>query len=49
MKFFEPFAGDVSINLGGRKVTMAEQQLHYAQISAVIEQMGGKRMAQAMR
>ena len=42
MQALEPLPGDVSINLRGRKVTMAEQQLHHAQVGAVIQQMGGE-------
>src|SRR5690606_20391791 len=36
------------VNLGGRQVRVAQQQLHHPQISAVVEQMGGKGMAQCM-
>ena len=42
MKLFQPFTRDVSINLGGRKVTMSEQQLDDPQVGPVVKQMGRK-------
>ncbi len=42
VKALEPLAGDVSINLRGREVTMPQEQLHHAEIGAVIEQVGRK-------
>ena len=38
----QPLAGDVSIYLGGRKITVPEQQLHHAQIGAMVEQVRGE-------
>lgn len=49
VKLFEPFACDVRINLCRRNIGMSEQQLHHAQIGTMIEQMGGKSMAQRVR
>ena len=40
---------NMRINLGGRQITMAEQQLHNSQVGAVIQKVGRKRMAQCMR
>ena len=34
---FQPIAGNVRVDLGGRNVGMAEQQLHDPQVGAVIE------------
>ncbi len=47
MQPFQSLAGDVSIYLGGRKITMSEQQLHNPQIGAVIQQVRRKRMPAA--
>ena len=49
MKLFQAFAGDMRIHLCGRNVRMPEQHLHYPQIGAVIEQVGGKRMSTRVR
>ena len=46
---FQPFVGDMGVDLGGADIGMAEQALNDAQIRAVIDQMGGKGMAQAVR
>ena len=43
---FQALIGNMGVDLGGVDVGMAEQHLHHAQVSAVIDQMGGKRMAQ---
>ena len=40
---------EMSINLGGGKVFMSEQLLNDTQVSTVMEQMRGKRMAQSVR
>ncbi len=40
MDLLEPLAGDVSIYLCRRKITMAEQQLDHPKIGAVVEQVG---------
>src|SRR5690606_8634275 len=39
-------AGDMGVDLRGRQVTVPQQHLHHAQVRTVIEQMGGKGMAQ---
>ena len=41
----EAFAGNMSIDLRGRDVGVAQQHLHHAQVGSVIKQMGGERMA----
>ena len=46
---FQPLAGDVSIYLGGGKITMAEQQLHHAKVRPVVEQVGGESVPQRVR
>lgn len=43
--FFEAFGGDVGINLGGDKVSVAEEFLDAAEIGAGIEQVGGVTVA----
>ena len=45
VQLLQPFARDVGVNLRGGDVGMPEQQLHDAQIGAVIEQVGSERMA----
>jgi len=49
MQTLEPLPGHVSINLGGRKITMAQQKLHDTQIGAVVEQVRRKGMPQPVR
>src|SRR4051794_17648914 len=46
---FEPLLVDVSIDLGGRYVGVAEHGLHRAEIGAVLQQMGGEAVAQDVR
>ena len=46
---FEPLAGDVRVDGGRADIGMPQQQLHHAQIRAVVEQMGGKGVAQGVR
>ena len=46
---FQALIGNMGVDLGGVDVGMTEQHLHHAQIRAVIDQMGGKRMAQFVR
>jgi hypothetical protein len=41
-------AGDVSIYLRRGKVTVSEQHLDGTQVRTVVEQVGGKRMPEAM-
>ncbi len=45
----QPLARDVRVNLRGRDVRMAEQQLHDAQVGAVVQQVRRERVAQRMR
>ena len=45
----QPFAGDVGVDLGGRNIGVAKQQLHDAQVGTVVEQMGGEGVAQHVR
>ena len=45
----QPLARDVGVDRGGRDVGMAEQHLHRAQVGAVVQQVGGERMAQGVR
>lgn len=45
MQLLQTFARDMSINLCGGNIGVAEQQLHYPQVGAVIEQVGGECMA----
>ena len=49
VSFFQAFDGDVRVNLRGRKTGVAEQCLHAAKVSAVIEQMRSKAMAKFVR
>ena len=45
----QPLSGHVGVNRGGADVGMAQQQLHRAQIGAVVQQVGGKGVAQGVR
>lgn len=45
VKFFQPLARDVRIDLGSGNVTVTEQHLHDTQVRAMIQKMGRKRMA----
>ena len=45
---FQPFLQDVSIDLRGRDICMPEKRLHDAQVSAVVQKVTGKGMAQDM-
>ncbi len=45
----QPLTRHMGVDGGGGNVGMAQQQLHGAQISAVVQQVGGKRMAQGVR
>lgn len=49
MQLLQPFARDMGIDLRGGDVGMPQQHLHHAQIGAVVEQMGGKSVAQHVR
>ena len=46
---FQSCARDVGINLRGRNIGVAKQQLDNSQIGAVIQQVRGERMTQSMR
>ena len=46
MQRLQTLACDMGVDLRGRQGAVAEQQLHHAQVSAVIHQVGGERMAQ---
>ena len=48
VQLLQPLAGDVRVDLRRRDVRMAEQQLHHAQVRAVIEQMRREGMAQGV-
>ena len=45
----QALARDVRVDRGGRDVGVAEQQLHDAQVGAVIEQVRRERVAQHVR
>ena len=49
VQLLEALARNVRVNLRGRNIRVPQQHLHHAQVCAVIEQMGGKRMPQRMR
>jgi len=49
VQLFQTLARHMSINLRGGNISMTQQQLHHAQIRAVIKHMRGKRMPQSMR
>jgi hypothetical protein len=46
---FQALTCHMSINLGRGNVGVPQEHLHYAQVGPVIEQMGGKSMAQNVR
>src|SRR6202042_2073510 len=45
----QPLDADVSVDLGRGERRMAEHLLHAAQVRAAFQQVGGRRMAQAVR
>lgn len=45
MELLQSLARHMGVDLRGGNVGMAQQQLHHAQVSAVVEQVGGKSMA----
>jgi hypothetical protein len=49
VQLLEPLAGDMGVDLRRRDVGVAEQQLHHAQVGAVVQQVGGEGMAQHVR
>ena len=48
VQLFEALAGDVGVDGGGGNIGVAQQQLHHAQIRAVIEQGRGENMTRDM-
>ena len=46
---FEPLAGNVRVDLRGRYVGVSQEQLHHAQIRAVIEQVRREGVPQRVR
>ena len=49
VQVLQALARDVGVDLRRRNVRMAQQQLHDAEIGAVIQQMRGKSVTQRMR
>src|SRR5687768_10943100 len=49
IKLLQPSPRDVSVNLRRRDVRMAEHQLDAAEIGAVLQEMGGKRVPEHVR
>ena len=49
MDFTEMWIGNVSVNLGGRDVGVAEHSLNRAKISAIHEKISGKRVTEGVR
>jgi hypothetical protein len=49
MNLLKPLSCHMRVDLRGGNVSMAQQQLHHAQIGAVVQQMRGKCMAQGVR
>ncbi|PUB80447.1 MAG: hypothetical protein DBP01_17365, partial [gamma proteobacterium symbiont of Ctena orbiculata] len=47
VQLFQPLPCHMGVDLSGGQVTVSQQQLYYAQISAVVQQMGGKLKVQA--
>ena len=46
MQRLEPLPRHVGVDGGGRNIGMPQQQLHHTQIRPVVEQVGGKGVAQ---
>ena len=49
MQLLQPLARNVGVDLRRRDVRVAEQQLHHAQVGAVVEQVRGEGVAQRVR
>jgi len=49
MDLLESVLVDVGVNLGGGNISMAEHELHGAQVGSMGQEMGGKRVAQHVR
>ena len=49
MQFLQALSGYMGIDLSGRQIAVAQQELNDTQVSAMIKQMGGKGMTQGMR
>ena len=45
MELLQPLACHMGVDLRGGNVGMAQQQLHHAQVCAMVEQVGGKGVA----
>src|SRR5882724_1253442 len=48
VQLFQTLTSHVRVNLGRRQITVTQQHLHDAQVSAVIEQMRSKRVPECM-
>jgi len=46
---FQALARHVGVNLRGRQAGVPQQQLHHAQVSTMVDQVGGKGVAQRVR
>src|SRR5579871_5104361 len=46
---FHALGGDVRIHLGGDQVRVSKKLLHGAQVGAVVQEVGGERVAQGVR
>jgi hypothetical protein len=49
VQLFQALTGNVGVNLCRGQITVTQQHLHDAQVGAMIEQMGRKRVPQGMR
>ena len=49
VQLFHPVTGNMGVNLGGRQVRVAQQQLDHAEISAMIQEVGREGVTQCMR
>ncbi len=47
--FAQAVLGHMGVDLGGGQVAVTKQQLHHAQVRAMIEQMRGEGVPQCMR
>ncbi len=48
MQSLKAHPGHMGVDLGGGEIAVAEEQLHHPQVGAMVEQMGGKGMAQGV-
>ena len=49
MEGLQPSPSHVGINLRGGQIRVPQKQLYHAEIGAVVQQVGGKGMAQGVR